>query len=165
MKMNAVSEVRKRLFHTLRKVLILSSLMGVMVGCAGGKMMHSMPTLYQRLGEKPAIEAVVDDFLARLGADTRITNEKVKARLAAIHLPGLRKHLVNLICNASGGPCQYAGRSMKDAHAGLKITSREFDITVEDLVATLDKFKVPASEKSEVLALLGPMRGDIVEVP
>ena len=36
--------------------------------------------------------------------------------------------LVDQICEASGGPCKYAGRSMKAAHAGMKITAGVFDV-------------------------------------
>jgi hemoglobin len=54
---------------------------------------------------------------------------------------------------------------MKTTHAGMKITNGDFNALVEDLVAALDKFKVPAKEKEELLALLGPMKKDIVEVP
>ena len=70
--------------------------------------------------------------------------------------------LVEQICAASGGPCTYTGRDMKTAHAGMGITSPQFDALVEDLVATLDKFKVPVREKNELLSVLGPMKSDIV---
>ena len=50
---------------------------------------------------------------------------------------------------------------MKDAHAGMGITGAEFDALVGDLVGALDKFKVPAKEKSELLGALGPMKTDI----
>ena len=51
---------------------------------------------------------------------------------------------------------------MKTAHAGMGITGPQFDALVEDLVATLDKFKVPVREKNELLSVLGPMKSDIV---
>jgi hemoglobin len=89
----------------------------------------------------------------------------VKKRLEAIHIPSLKIQVVNQLCEATGGPCKYAGRDMKMSHAGLEITSREFDIGVEDLVATLDKLKVGEREKKELLALLGPMKKDIVQKP
>ena len=135
----------------------------IAAGCAA--IMAPEPTLYQRLGGKPAIEAVVDDFLARLVADARLTNARVKNRLEAIHVPALKVHFFNQICEAAGGPCKYTGRDMKMAHVGLENTSREFGIAVEDLVATLDKFKVGEREKKELLAVLGPMKKDIVEKP
>ena len=54
---------------------------------------------------------------------------------------------------------------MGTAHAGMKITNAQFDALVGHLVASLDKFKVPAAEKGDLLALLGPMRSSIVEEP
>jgi hemoglobin len=52
---------------------------------------------------------------------------------------------------------------MKATHAGMGVTNSAFDALVEDLVATLDQFKVPEREKKELLSVLGPMRSDIVE--
>ena len=86
-------------------------------------------TLYERLGGKSAIQAVVNDFIDRVGADPRITNEKVKARLGAIHIPALKVHVTNQVCAAAGGPCEYTGRDMISTHAGLEITNAEFDYT------------------------------------
>jgi hemoglobin len=117
-------------------------------------------SLYQRLGEKPAITAVVDDFVARVAADSRIN-----ARFANANIPRLKKNLVDQICEASGGPCTYTGRDMKTMHAGMQISNADFDALVGDLVAALNKFKVPEREKNELLSVLGPMRKDIVERP
>jgi hemoglobin len=127
-------------------------------GCAGGDAM-TMPkkSLYDRLGGKPAIQAVVDDFIGNVGGDARINQ-----RFAHANIPRLKGMLVDQICQASGGPCAYTGQSMKAAHAGMKITDAEFSALVEDLVRSLDKFKVGAPEKSELLAALGGMKGDIV---
>jgi len=72
--------------------------------------------------------------------------------------------LIDQVCEATGGPCQYRGRSMKEAHAGMKVTKGEFNALVDDLVATLNQFKVPSAEQDELLAILGPLQSDIVEV-
>lgn len=114
--------------------------------------------LFDRLGGKPAVEAVIDDFLGRVAGD-----ETINSGFAVGHVPRLRQRLVELVCSATGGPCTYSGRDMGTAHAGMKITNAQFDSLVGHLVATLDKFKVPAQEKGELLGLLGPMRGSIVE--
>ena len=66
---------------------------------------------------------------------------------------------------ATGGPCVYTGNNMKVAHQNMAVTQGEFGALVEDLVATLDKFKMPAKEKDELLAALGPLGPDIVESP
>jgi hemoglobin len=115
-------------------------------------------SLYDRLGGKAAITAVVDEFVARVAADARINKF-----FASTDIPALKMHLVNQICEAAGGPCKYTGRSMKEAHQGMGVSAADFGALVEDLVAALDKFKVGEKEKSELLSLLGPMQGDIVE--
>jgi hemoglobin len=117
-------------------------------------------SLYERLGGKPAITAVVDDFVARVAADSRING-----RFANANIPRLKMNLVDQICSASGGPCTYTGRDMRTAHVGMGITNADFDALVGDLVAALNKFKVPEREKNELLSVLGPMRKDIVERP
>jgi hemoglobin len=107
----------------------------------------------------PVITAVVDELVANVAADTRINKF-----FAGVDIPRLKGLLVEQICQATGGPCRYTGRSMKEAHMGMGLTNADFDALVEDLVKALDKFNVPAQEKNELLGLLGPMRPDIVEV-
>jgi hemoglobin len=113
--------------------------------------------LYDRLGGKPAIQAVVDDFLGNVAADRRINQ-----RFAGTNIPRLKTMLVDQICEASGGPCKYTGKSMLESHRGMNISDGEFTALVEDLVKSLDKFKVPAQEKNELLTALGGMKKDIV---
>lgn len=117
----------------------------------------TQPSLYERLGKKEAITAVVNDFVNRVAVDSRING-----KFANANIPRLKALLVEQICEASGGPCTYTGRDMKTTHAGLAITSEQFDALVGDLVATLNKFKVPEREKNELLGALGPMKKDIV---
>jgi hemoglobin len=114
-------------------------------------------SLYDRLGGKPAITAVVDDFVARVAADRRINHF-----FANTNVPPFKAKLVDQLCEASGGPCKYTGRDMKSAHAGMGVGEADFNALVEDLVTTLDKFKVPEKEKGELLSVLGPMKKDIV---
>ena len=102
--------------------------------------------------------AVVDHFVANVLADGRINEFFVTA-----DIPKLKGHLVDQWCMMTGGPCTYKGRDMKTAHAGMNITNADFDALIEDLVAALDKVKVPGQEKGELLGLLGPMREDIVK--
>ena len=116
------------------------------------------PSLYQRLGEKPAITAVVDQFIANVAADDRINGF-----FAGADIPRLKMMLVDQICEATGGPCVYKGGDMKSVHEGMGVTDADFDALVGDLVAALDQFNVPEQEKNELLGALGGMRGDIVE--
>ena len=115
-------------------------------------------SLYDRLGGKPAIEAVVDQFIQNVAADQRINGFFANA-----DIEDLSAKLVDQICQASGGPCAYGGLDMKTAHRGMGVRDEHFNALVEDLVAALDTFNVPEREKKELLGALGPMKGDIVE--
>jgi hemoglobin len=118
------------------------------------------PTLYQRLGGREAIKQVVDDFVANLAADPRV-NARFKG-LDAAKVAKLQTDLADQICDVTGGPCAYLGRDMKTVHAGMNITEAEWNATVEDLVKTLNKFKVGPKEQQELLSALGGMKKDIV---
>lgn len=115
-------------------------------------------TLYDRLGKKDGITAVVSDFVSNVGADGRINKFFAKTDLDKLKL-----HLVNQICQASGGPCKYTGRSMKEAHQGMGVSGSDFNALVEDLVKSLNKFNVDKTAQDELLGVLGGMKGDIVE--
>jgi hemoglobin len=116
-------------------------------------------SLYDRLGGGAAIRAVVDGFVGRCAADDRING-----KFARSDVPRLKSMLVDQITAATGGPAEYEGRSMDETHRGMQVTAGEFDALVEDLVATLDSFDVPAKTQNELLGILGPLRSDIVEV-
>lgn len=124
-------------------------------GCAG--MMGERKSLYDRLGARPAIQAVVDDFVGNIAEDTRINQ-----RFAGANIFKIKANLVDQICEVAGGPCTYTGQSMKAVHAGMKLSDAEFDAFVDDLAKSLDKVKVPAQEKGELLSALGGMKRDIV---
>ncbi len=118
-------------------------------------------SLYERLGGMEAITAVIDEFIKVLQADERINKKFAKSGMNG---PRVRLHLIEQVCEATGGPCKYTGLSMKRAHKNMKVTEGEFNAGVEDLVKVLDKFNVPEAEKSELLAALAALKGDIVEV-
>jgi hemoglobin len=119
-------------------------------------------TLYERLGKKKSITAVVDEFVGRVAADARINHYFAQTAGDPARLKGFKMKLVDQICQASGGPCKYTGKDMKSAHAGMGVTSADFNALVEDLVGALDKFKVGEKEKGELLGALGAMKSDIV---
>ncbi len=120
-------------------------------------------TLYQKLGGKKAITAVVDEFVARVAADARINSFFKATASDPMRLASFKKKLVDQICEASGGPCKYMGKDMKSAHMGMGVSGSDFGALVEDLVGALDKFKVGEAEKNALLGALGPMKKDIVE--
>jgi hemoglobin len=118
-------------------------------------------SLYARLGGYDAIVKVVDDFVGRLVADKRLT--KFFVGHSEDSLKRIRMHVIDQLCAAAGGPCNYTGRDMKTSHHGLGITSDDWDASAKHLVESLDKFKVPQAEKDELLAFVGTLKKDIVD--
>jgi len=118
-------------------------------------------SLYGRLGGYNIIAAVVDDIMRRMTTDARLIkyfvghSEDSKKRL--------RQLLVDMVCQATGGPCFYLGRDMKTAHKGLGITGTEWQSAMTHIVGVMDNFKVSDAEQREVLAFLNSIKGDIVE--
>lgn len=137
-------------------MMIISVVLTAGAGCAVHQPQGK--PLFDRLGGKGAITAVVETFVGNVGGDARINGY-----FASTDLAKLKVHLINQICEASGGPCKYSGRTMKQTHAGMGVTDAAFGALVEDLVAALDHHKVGKTEKDELLGVLGPMKSDIVE--
>jgi hemoglobin len=120
-------------------------------------------TLYERLGGKPAIQAVANGLVDRILADKRVNPWFTHAAASPENAAAYKAKLGEFLCQSTGGPCHYAGLDMSAAHRGRAVTSQAFDAVVEDLVAVLDQLKVPAKEKNDVLALLGPLKSVIVQ--
>ena len=118
-------------------------------------------SLYQRLGGYDAIAAVVDDFFGRLAADK--LNGRFLATLADDRKMQARQLTIDFICNKTGGPCLYLGRNMLETHKGMGITKADWDASIVDLNATLDKFEVQGKEREEVLGFIASLEPGIVD--
>jgi hemoglobin len=94
-----------------------------------------------------------------VGGDARANGKFVRT-----DIPRLKKEVADQLCEATGGPCTYTGRSMRETHDGMGVTAGEFDVVMQHLDATLDEFHVPKADQDELVALIIPTRGDIVEV-
>lgn len=123
----------------------------------------STKTLYERLGGQPALSAVVDQFVANCAGDARIASFFSGTAADAARMSNFKKNLVDQLCKATGGSCTYTGKDMKSAHFGMGVKNEHFDALVEDLSAALNQFKVPATEQAELIKILAPMRGQVVE--
>jgi hemoglobin len=140
------------------KPVVLALGLALSVGASVDVSAQPKKSLYERLGGQKAITAVVDDLVANIAKDKRINR-----LYDGSNIPRLKRLLVEQICASSGGPCSYTGRDMKSAHKGMGIGDNDFDAFVDNLNRSLVKFKVPESEQRDLLAILGPMRKDIVE--
>lgn len=121
-------------------------------------------SLYDRLGGVYNIATVVDDFIDRLLVNNTLNaNPAINKARTSVPKAGLKFHVTALVCEVTGGPCKYTGRTMKASHEHLNITEAQWQAMVADFRVTLDKFKVPAQEQQELIAIVGTTKGDIVK--
>ena len=119
--------------------------------------------LYERLGGLAPISVVVSDFIDALVPDAVLNqNPAIKEARERVPAAYLKFHVTALVCQATGGPCQYTGRTMKDSHAHLHITEAEWDRMAQIFKQVLDKYKVPEKEQQDLFAVVGTTKADIV---
>lgn len=151
----------------LSTVLDLTLLIGTLV--LGVFLTHSAvaetgteKSLYERLGGYDAVSAVVDDFTSKLFDDPIVGARFFGA--GDDTRQGFIQKNKNLVCAVTGGPCKIISRDAATTHRGLGITATEFNIVAQHLVDSLNKFNVPQKEHEELMAIIGSLRPDIVEV-
>src|SRR5919206_4656465 len=113
------------------------------------------PPLYDRLGGVYNIATVVDDFIDRIMVDARLNaNPRVDEAHHRVSPPGFKYLVTEMVCEASGGPQKYSGRTMGDSHRHLMITEGEWQAFMDDFRQTMDKFAVPQAEQQELVAIV-----------
>ncbi|MFB3765484.1 MAG: group 1 truncated hemoglobin [Methanotrichaceae archaeon] len=120
-------------------------------------------SLYERLGGYNTIAAIVDDLMRRMGSDQKLA--KYFVGHGNDSLKNLRQLQVNMICEATGGPCYYTGRDMKTIHKGIGIDGISWQTMISHLIGSMESFKVEDAEQKEILNMLNGIKGDIVERP
>lgn len=136
---------------------LVSSLLGAALLAALLATPARAGTLYADLGERPGLSSIVEDLLRRALIDPRI-----KETLDDANIERLQGLLILQICNLTGGPCLYPGRTMKTSHADLQLRSRHFNALVEHLQDAMEAHGVPFRTQNRLMALLAPMHRDIV---
>jgi hemoglobin len=127
---------------------------------------QEQPSLYDRLGGVYNIAPVVDDLIDRVMADPRLNaNPRVDEAHHRVSPAGFKYYVTELVCQASGGPQQYSGRTMGDSHRHLMITDQEWDAFMDDLQQTFDRFGVPEREQQELKAIVEGTKESIVIRP
>jgi hemoglobin len=143
-----------RIRHAIAAAVLAASLVS---GTAFAK-----DSLYKRVGGYDALAAVTDVFLGRLATDKDFSS--FFRGLSEDSRKRVRQNIVDLFCQATGGPCLYVGRDLKVVHAGLGITKAEWDKSMVIFTDILNnKFKVPEQEQKDLAALVAPLEKDIVE--
>jgi hemoglobin len=139
----------------------LAAVLLVLAGCAATPQHTATPpakdAFYRELGGTEGITKVVDAFFRRLNNDARINT-----LFRNVDHDDLRRLVIEQLCEATGGPCKYTGRSMEEAHSGLNLTNADFDAFVEDLRTGMNDVKVPYASQQKLIAMLAPMRPQVV---
>lgn len=117
-------------------------------------------SLYGRLGGVDGIRAVVDEMVGRMAADPRIQSFFVR-----VDFRRLKSQLVVELCELSGGPCRYRGRTLRRVHQGRGIQPAHFEAMIEDTRDALRAMRVGERERHELLAILRSLEPDVVETP
>lgn len=144
-------------------ILMTLSLLTLMPRLYAESPAEQQPSLYDRLGGLVPISVLVSDFLDALVPDPVLNaNPAVAAARQTAPPPYLKYQVTAMVCMATGGPCQYHGRNMKDAHAHLNITEAEWDRMVMIFVDLLASYEVPEQESAELLAIIDSTKADIV---
>ena len=141
----------------MKKFLITLAL--GLCGLAHAQMAPADPSLFKSLGEAPGLVRLVDDFTARLLADSRTAPQFKETKI-----PQFKERLVEQFCQVSGGPCVYKGADMKSAHANLDIAKRDFNALVEILQQSMDAQGISFGAQNRLLAQLAPMHRDVITV-
>ena len=148
----------------LRKLLFLTLLLAGShnAGAQDGESQEQI-SLYDRLGGLAPISVVVSDFIDAVVPDP-LLNENPAIAATRVNVPSayLKYHVTAMVCQATGGSCQYTGRGMAESHAHLNITEQEWDRMVVLFVEVLTKYEVPEAEAQELLAIIGSTKADIV---
>ena len=120
-------------------------------------------TLYDRLGGYNAIALVVDRFSDAIIANPALNrNPALRTWNETGSLPGLKFMRTLWVCAVAGGPFQYTGKDMHEAHAHLHITSEEFDEVGAEIARALEALGVPERENQEVLAAIASKKVEVV---
>lgn len=146
---------------TRRLWLVLTALVPLLVIAVQAQDPAKPKSLYERIGGYDMIAKIVDDFGPKLGKDPKIA--PLLAGVSLDHRKRNRQLIVDQLCEATGGPCFYIGRTMQSTHRGLGITDDHWKQSGVLMMETLDKFKIAEPERSEFLALIEKLRPDIVD--
>jgi hemoglobin len=118
-------------------------------------------SLYSQLGGYDGIATVTDAFLTKLGKDKKLGRFFVGHSDSSLRR--IRQDIVEFLCEKSGGPCFYTGRSMKEAHAGLRISKEDWKTSNKLFGEVMNELKVDKKLQGKVVEFVSTLEKDIVE--
>lgn len=116
------------------------------------------PTLYEQIGGEPVLRKTVEEFMVIMEKDDRIN-----FAFGNTDITKFKQLLFEQMCNITGGPCKYTGRTMKESHEKLAVNNVMFNALAEDVYIAFDRAGVPYRLQNKVMAIFAPMQRDIVK--
>ncbi len=117
-------------------------------------------SLYQKLGGRAAINAVVDAFYVKVLAD-----ERIKHFFAEVNMDKQARKQKAFLAAAFGAPTAWAGGDLRAIHADLKLTESDFNAVAENLLKTLEECKVQKALIDQVMAIVGSVKNEVLNRP
>ncbi|WP_081181795.1 group 1 truncated hemoglobin [Colwellia sp. PAMC 21821] len=119
----------------------------------------SNPSLYQKIGEKPAIDKIIDNLVNIIGKD-----KVIFSHFAQSNVTHFKEKLSVYLCHITDGPCEYNGDTMQDIHRGMYIDTNQFNHFVELFIGAMDASDISYPTQNELLARLAPLRESIFKM-
>jgi hemoglobin len=116
--------------------------------------------LYRSIGGSVVVSTVVDVLYDRLTADPELS-----PWFDGVDLRRLKSHQRAFLTIALGGPDDFAGRNLTEAHGDLAITDDAFDRLLQHLVAALTDLGLPDDGIDVIAARITPLRDQVVTTP
>lgn len=109
-------------------------------------------------GGREGIQRIADRTVELSEADPRIGEIFVSHDMVR-----LKRTLGEQFCYLLNAGCDYSGRDMRTAHAGLGATRADLNALVENLQQAMREEGVPFAAQNKLLAKLAPMSGEVIE--
>lgn len=116
-----------------------------------------MSTIYETLGGKDTFTAAVDEFYKRILAD-----DSINSYFTNTDMDVQKKHMAAFMVTAFGGPTDYKGRSMSEAHKGMDLSEGDFNAVAGHLVGTLEHFEVPKEVIDDMIGTVASLAPEVL---
>lgn len=127
------------------------------VAACSSQSFRTRDTLYDQLGGKPGVAALIDASLDRYANDPRVAPS-----FAHTDITRFRRMFAMYVCQVADGPCHYTGASMAEVHRGMNLSETQFNAVVEDLTDAMTSLRIPVPVQNRLIKRLARVRADVI---
>lgn len=114
-------------------------------------------SLFDKYGGFETIAKLVYEFYRKVLKDIEL-----KPYFKNSNMDQLMEHQAKFLSHILGGPDEYAGRELKEAHKTLNITDEHFELVAEYLEETLDEGGVEDDDVKTIMGIVASVKNLIV---